>query len=67
MDNPTATSYGKWSREDVGHKTDQELLEAVWWMESASDRRAWDHRKHLSRAELENVFYLVRKRNALRR
>ena len=53
---------------DINHMSDSELLEAVWEMESLYKKGDYtqDHRRHLSRTELENVFRLVQRRLNLR-
>ena len=50
-----------WSPQEIQGKTDHELLEAVWALESLYNQRdhALDHRRYLSRNELERVFALV--------
>ena len=54
---------------DISQLSDDELLEAVWAMESQYKPSGYSqdhHRRHLSRTELENVFRLVQQRARLR-
>ncbi len=55
------TNAAMWGTEEIKGKTDEELMEAVWALESLYKQRdpALDHRRYLSRNELENLFNLV--------